>query len=130
MGNSGWRSAVSKAKARYARRMALGKHWKTRWEQEPEFMRANLDRLIAQNKRKAAKYSEKLDGLVRVLPATIKSWELRQTISAGIKHLGGQGDRKQVHRVVMALRRRKMLTYSESTLSWTVAISSQSHLSD
>lgn len=119
-GHGGWQIARDRAKAKYARKMALGKHWRQRWDKEPEFMRANLNRLIARNRQEADRKTEKLNTLLARLPAQMKSWEFRQTIAETLRASGMPGDRKQVHRVVMALIRRGMAVYDEQTVSWTV----------
>jgi len=120
-GPGGWEAARRRAKANYARKMALGRHWKTRWKEQPELMRANLDRLNAAKKERAKEITKLLAKLAEKLQPEIPSWHLRQSLKYAIISQGGDPSKKTVHKVLMAMRRRGMLTYIPDRLTWTVA---------
>lgn len=84
-------------------------------------MRASLDRLNAAKKAKAAEITKVLAQIAGKMPSEVESWTLRQHLSSAIAGIGGTPDRKKVHKVLMAMRRRGMLTYHPERLLWTVA---------
>ena len=84
-------------------------------------MRANLDRLNAAKKAKASEITKVLAKVAEKMSPQVPSWMLRQSLSYAITAMSGNPDRKTVHKVLMAMRRRGMLTYNPETVTWTVA---------
>lgn len=84
-------------------------------------MRANLERLNAAKKAKAAETTKLLARIAELMPSTIASWDLRKTLGGAIEKVGGSASPKVVHKVLMAMRRRGMLTYLPESVTWTVA---------
>ena len=84
-------------------------------------MRANLDRLNAAKKARAAEITKVLAKIAEKMSPEVPSWMLRQSLKYAIIAMSGNPDRKTVHKVLMAMRRRGMLTYNPETVSWTVA---------
>jgi len=111
--------AISFRRIRAAKERA--KYWRERWKTHPETMRANLDRLNEARKAKAnARTVEKLRPILDRMPRTIPSWEFRQRIAEAIGH-GVTKDHPIITRFLSAVRRRGLVRFDESTMSWLVA---------
>lgn len=118
----GWQVAQDRQKKAYAKRMALRRYWKTRWEKEADFMTGNLKAMIARRREQAdARTTLFREKLIPALPDSIPSADIRKHLSKALQALGQQGDAKQVHRVLMALRRRGLVRFDLATLTWMVA---------
>ena len=106
--------------------MALGRHWKKRWEAEPEFMRASLDRLIANNREKWKAREDALRSFAGRLPDSMKSWEFKATVRQEIaKEHAATGnpppDDRKVHRVYCNLIRKRIAVLQPDGVTWLVA---------
>ena len=121
MENKPTKGGWSAHRGKFARRMALGRHWKKRWQAEPEFMRASLDRMIAGNRERWKAKEERLRAFAKRLPKTLKSWEFKETLRAELIKAGMVGDPRQVHRVYVALIRKRIAVLQPDGVSWLVA---------
>lgn len=118
----GWKAA----KANYARKQALGRHWKKRWQNEPDFMRASLDRLIQANREKWKAGDEALMVFAKDLPETMKSWEFKATIRVELVKLHQRTgkpppEEKKVHRVYCNLIRKRIFLLGDDGMTWRLA---------
>lgn len=118
----GWQIALEKRKSSFARRMRLGQYWRQRWDKERDFMTSNLQAMIAKNKDDADKKTERLRSCIcSRLPEEIPTGQFRKLLGDAIRAEGQPGDKRQVQRVLMALRRRGLVRFDLASLKWFVA---------
>ena len=118
----GWQVAVQRKKTAFARKMALGRYWRQRWDKETDFMTANLKAMIAKNRAIAEKRTDVLRRVIcSRLPDEIPTGDFRRQIAEAIKAAGQPADKRQVQRVLMALRRRGLVRFDLPSLKWFVA---------
>ena len=102
--------------------MRQAEYWRKRWESHPETMRSNLDRINGTRKEKAAERTARLLEILSQCPVVIKSWELRPTLEAGIVKAGYTLKAGSHMTLLQALRRRSLIAFDHSTLSWKVKV--------
>lgn len=112
------RKARTWKQIRQARRQA--EYWRERWRKHPETMGANLARINGDRKQSAAKRTTRLIEVLRQLPVTVSSWELRPLVAQALGKVGHVSDRHAVNRFLEACRRRRLIAFDMSTLSWAI----------
>lgn len=112
------RKARTWRQIRQARKQA--EYWRLRWQQHPETMGANLARINGDRREKAAKRTTRLLEVLRQLPERVSSWELRPGVAAALEKVGHVSDHRAVRRFLEACRRRRLIAFDMSTLSWTI----------
>lgn len=118
---TGWDIARARAKAKYARKMKLGKYWANRWKTDRERMLASLERLNKSKKDKADQRTQRLSHFVGLLPPRINSWDLRPSIAKLYHELTGKEVTKaKMQATIMSLRRRGLIVFDDSTLQWII----------
>ena len=118
---TGWDIARSRAKAKYARKMKLGKYWKQRWKTDRERMLANLERINKTKKDKADQRTERLSHFISQLPPRINSWDLRPSMAKLYQEMTGKEVSKaKMQATIMFLRRRGLIVFDELTLQWII----------
>lgn len=112
------KKARSWKQIRQARRQA--EYWRLRWQQHPETMGANLARINGDRREKAARRTTRLLEVLGHLPAKVSSWELRPLIASALEKVGHVSDTMAVRRFLEACRRRRLIAFDMSTLSWAI----------
>ena len=119
--NTGWGIARARAKAKFARKMKLGKYWKQRWKTDREGMLANLGRVNQRKKDRADQRTKKLSDFISSFPPRVKSWELRPLMVKRFAELfNAEMDSKYIQRTIMNLRNRKMIVFDEAACEWII----------
>lgn len=95
-------------------------YWRQRWASDPGSMRSNLDRINGDRQDKAAKRTEVIKGIIKGLPATLGSLELRPALAVSLSNALLPSTDKDVEKLLSNLRRRGMVRFDSSSLRWQV----------
>lgn len=112
------RRRVGFLKARKAK--AQADYWRKRWQTHPETMRSNLESLNRTRREKAAERTQRLLQILRHCPAQLMSWELRPTLEIAIVKSGFTLKAGSFKTLMIALRRRGLVSFDGATLRWTL----------
>ena len=116
----GWLASSDRAKLKFRLRMQKGKHFRERWDKDPEFMRRMLEITIAKNRQRWKAGRERAEMIARHLPSRTHSSEFRQRIANAILEVDGrdQTTAKEIHAVLVSLRRLGLVSFDPGTLTW------------
>lgn len=95
-------------------------YWRQRWKLHPETMGANLARINGDRRQAAARRTTRLLEVLRHVPERVSSWELRPGIASALEKVGHVNDHHAVRRFIEACRRRRLIAFDMSTLSWSI----------
>lgn len=109
-----------RAKLKFRMKMQKGKHFRERWNKDPEFMRRMLDITIAKNKERWKAGRERIERIVSLLPMNTHTSKFRELIAWAIADIDGREDVtiKETHRVLVAIRRLNLASFDPGTLTW------------
>ena len=111
-------------RARTWRQIQQGKrqanYWRDRWASHPESMGANLRRINDARKAAANARTDRLLGVLQLIPQEVKSWDLRPHIANALDRLNHAHDKPAVERFLSAIRRRNLITFHAERLAWVL----------
>lgn len=114
------RRRVGFLKARKAK--AQADYWRKRWQTHPETMRSNLESLNRTRREKAEERTKRLVQILSHCPSQLMSWELRPTLEAAITKSGYTLKAGSYKTLMIALRRRGLVSFDASTLRWSIML--------
>lgn len=116
----GWLASSERAKLKFRLRMQKGKHFRERWDKDPEFMRRMLEITIAKNRERWKAGRERVERIAAHLPSTVHSSKFRERIAWAIQDVDGREavTMKEVHAVLVALRRLGLVAFDPGSLTW------------
>lgn len=95
-------------------------YWRRRWQTHPETMRSNLEALNRTRREKAAERTQRLMQILSHCPEQVMSWELRPVMEAAIAKAGFTVKPGSFKTLMMALRRRSLVSFDNVALRWTL----------
>lgn len=116
----GWLAGSDRAKLKFRMKMQKGKHFREKWDKDPEFMRRMLDITITKNKERWKAGRERIERIVSRLPMHTHTSEFRKLIAWAIMDVDGRDHitTEEAHKVLVAIRRLNLASFDPGTLTW------------